>query len=383
MSSSPDNSSASPALIFIPDISGFTQFVTDTEMSHSKHIIEELLETIIDANKIGLEISEIEGDAILFYRFGNAPSPQELMDQVRQMFNRFHLHLKKYESHRICNCGACRTANNLTIKFIAHYGDITINTIRQYKKLFGKDVIVAHRLLKNDIGKNEYLLVTDNLTQENKSWDIAQNLAWSNLESGQQEYDSGKVQFTYLSLDPLMKDLPEISPEDYGLDPKSMVLENGIKVNAPMDLVFDVLSDVYWRSKWIPGTTDVTNVNSAITQVGQSHRCIANGPIIIGHDYKRENKMIRFTETDSKKTYCVVYTLTALDDQTTEVRGKMFIGKNALKEMMFKIMMKKKLLKTFDQAWLNFKDFCEDLYKRGERHSYSIKFEEEMSQAVA
>ncbi len=55
-------------LLFIPDISGFTQFVNETEIQDSQHIIEELLEAIIDANEIGLEISEIEGDAILFYR---------------------------------------------------------------------------------------------------------------------------------------------------------------------------------------------------------------------------------------------------------------------------------------------------------------------------
>jgi hypothetical protein len=39
---------ASDALIFIPDISGFTEFVTFTEINHAKHIIEELLSVIID-----------------------------------------------------------------------------------------------------------------------------------------------------------------------------------------------------------------------------------------------------------------------------------------------------------------------------------------------
>ena len=32
------------ALIFIPDISGFTKFVNDTDIEHSQHIIEELIE---------------------------------------------------------------------------------------------------------------------------------------------------------------------------------------------------------------------------------------------------------------------------------------------------------------------------------------------------
>ena len=53
-------------LLFIPDISGFTRFVNETEIGHSRLIIQELLEILINANQIGLEVSEIEGDAILF-----------------------------------------------------------------------------------------------------------------------------------------------------------------------------------------------------------------------------------------------------------------------------------------------------------------------------
>ena len=57
-------------LVFIPDISGFTNFVTNTEIEHSRHVIQELLELLIDSNPLKLEISEVEGDAILFYKFG-------------------------------------------------------------------------------------------------------------------------------------------------------------------------------------------------------------------------------------------------------------------------------------------------------------------------
>ena len=45
-------------LIFIPDISGFTKFIQEVEISHSRLIIQELLETLINANQIGLKISK-------------------------------------------------------------------------------------------------------------------------------------------------------------------------------------------------------------------------------------------------------------------------------------------------------------------------------------
>ncbi len=38
------------SLLFIPDISGFTQFVQNTEVDHSQHVISELLEVLITAN---------------------------------------------------------------------------------------------------------------------------------------------------------------------------------------------------------------------------------------------------------------------------------------------------------------------------------------------
>ena len=41
-------------LLFIPDISGFTRFVTETEIGHSRLIIQELLDILINSNEIAL-----------------------------------------------------------------------------------------------------------------------------------------------------------------------------------------------------------------------------------------------------------------------------------------------------------------------------------------
>src|SRR5687767_3425445 len=103
-------------LLFIPDISGFTRFITETEIDHSRVIIQELLEILINANNIGLEISEIEGDAILFYKFGDPPTLSELYKQVEKMFIEFHRSIITYEHRRYCQCKACMSAIDLTLK---------------------------------------------------------------------------------------------------------------------------------------------------------------------------------------------------------------------------------------------------------------------------
>src|SRR5215212_291069 len=96
-------------LLFIPDISGFTRFVTETEIDHSRLIIQELLEVLIESNEIGLQISEIEGDAILFYRFGEPPSLEEVYKQVEKMFCAFHRSKIAYDHRRYCLCKACNS----------------------------------------------------------------------------------------------------------------------------------------------------------------------------------------------------------------------------------------------------------------------------------
>jgi len=54
---------AERATILIPDISGYTDFLTKTELVHSSHIINELLEAILAANSGEFVLSEVEGDA--------------------------------------------------------------------------------------------------------------------------------------------------------------------------------------------------------------------------------------------------------------------------------------------------------------------------------
>ena len=60
------------ALIFMPDISGFTKFVTKCSIDHSNRIIANLINVIVNSNVLGLKVAEIEGDAVLFYLKGSS-----------------------------------------------------------------------------------------------------------------------------------------------------------------------------------------------------------------------------------------------------------------------------------------------------------------------
>src|SRR5690606_17613807 len=57
---------STPAFFFLPDISGFTNFIKNTNLKEGVRLIHDLLEIIIDSNILNLEIAEIQGDAIWF-----------------------------------------------------------------------------------------------------------------------------------------------------------------------------------------------------------------------------------------------------------------------------------------------------------------------------
>ncbi len=140
--------------------------MNSVELEHSRHVIQELLEIIIENNMMELNISEVEGDAVLFYRFGDMPELNDLYNQVEKMFLVFHKHLLWYESMRTCHCKACVSVINLTLKVITHFGEFTEYKVGNFNKLIGRDIIVAHQLLKNEISNREYWLISGSLSKK-------------------------------------------------------------------------------------------------------------------------------------------------------------------------------------------------------------------------
>lgn len=259
-----------PTFIFMPDISGFTSFINDVEVSHSVHIISELLEIIIDSNILDLKVSEIEGDAILFYRIGSKPSIEELSKQSEKMFLQFHRHLQLYDRDRICQCGACSTASNLTLKFVSHFGEATIRKIRNIETLMGPDITLAHKLLKNNIPSHEYVLFTDSLNEPN-------NVAtFDNIIISQDKnnYEGvGDVLYNYYSLSSIKSKISEL-PERPIHEKYRTKVSISITINSSLENVHSILSNVSLKPKWVIGLKSVKEESNSLNVVGSKHLCI-------------------------------------------------------------------------------------------------------------
>jgi len=276
------------ALIFIPDISGYTEFITQTEIRHSKHIISELLEIIIKANKLSMKVSEIEGDAVLFYRIGDAPSLSEIIDQVKKMFVDFHSHLKVIQRDNVCQCGACRSAINLTLKFITHYGVLSETLIGNFTKIIGSDVILAHRLLKNKLDAREYLLLTENYWERtNSSEDFSSGLEPFKDHSETIE-NFENINLKYIILSSIHEEIPEpmLSDKQKYYKEKPDVQ---IEIKAPLLLVHELLTDFDAKINYVP---DIKNLSgkSEINRVNSSHTCVFDDLEIHFVTLSNENK---------------------------------------------------------------------------------------------
>ena len=359
-----------PMLIFIPDITGFSKFVNDTDITHSQHIIEELLEILINANEIGLEVSEIEGDAVLFYKQGPLSTMDKLLSQVESMYSKFHTHIKRYEHTRICQCGACSTSNDLKLKFVINYGQVSFNNIKEHVKLFGKDVIIAHRLMKNNIEYPEYVLFTESLFNEQKEKENLALAGWQQIEKGSAEYDIGIIEYQYSTLAPLTAKVPVPEIESYGLKgKKTKVMDSSYVIEAPMVLVFNVLSDLSIRQLWSAAIKDSDKLNGKILQNGSTHRCLINDnkndPFFVAHDFQSSQDRVVFTETDSRVGVSEVFELSRSGPNATRLQTHTFLAGNFLRLLVFRLFFKHKLIIARREINDNLNKYCKDLLLTG------------------
>ena len=148
--------------LVLADISGFTAFVTATELEHGAEVTGVLLAGVMEALAPPLEIQELEGDAV----FALAPDNVEerdraLMDAFSRAFEAFSERQREISLDTSCYCRACRGVLGLSLKLIVHHGSFMRQVVRGRSRVAGPDIILAHRFLKNDVEPRTYVLFTD------------------------------------------------------------------------------------------------------------------------------------------------------------------------------------------------------------------------------
>ena len=150
-------------VLVLADISGFTAFVTATELEHGPALVAELLGEVMRRLSPPLEIQEVEGDAV----FALGPDrvlapPATLLDVLEEAFVAFKSHQRKLQADESCSCQACRSVGSLDLKIVAHHWRFLRQMVGDRRQAAGANVLLTHRLLKNGlVGRRAYLLITE------------------------------------------------------------------------------------------------------------------------------------------------------------------------------------------------------------------------------
>jgi arsenite methyltransferase len=166
--STPIEGTSQPVLLLLVDISGYTQFMVEhaKELRHSELIVRALLESVVEQVDVPLRVAGVEGDALFLYaiKSGDLDTwPQRgasLVGRLLALFQTFAQRVVEIGSYSVCNCSACRAVGQLRLKVIAHSGEAIFNRIAGHASLSGPDVITVHRLAKNSVTEDQYLLMT-------------------------------------------------------------------------------------------------------------------------------------------------------------------------------------------------------------------------------
>ncbi|MES2121834.1 MAG: DUF2652 domain-containing protein [Chlamydiota bacterium] len=154
--------------LFIADISGYTAYMvrSEREHTHGTLVISELIKVLARQASLPMEVSKLEGDAVFFYlplaklTPEMAGNPLHLTKQLLCFFQTFSMKVRELQQSAACDCGACTHIDKLELKIVAHLGKATPETIGSFHELSGVDVILVHRLLKNQVKEKRYLMLT-------------------------------------------------------------------------------------------------------------------------------------------------------------------------------------------------------------------------------
>jgi len=156
-------------IVILADISGYTRFMLENQTSavHGQLCINSLIEAILKQVDIPLVLQEIEGDAVFLYarhpgtEAGWHAMAREVSSKLDGFFSAFIAANAVSIESTPCSCAICRNGDQLGLKLVVHAGEAVFHEVAGRPQVSGPDVILAHRLLKNTVAVNEYVLLSD------------------------------------------------------------------------------------------------------------------------------------------------------------------------------------------------------------------------------
>lgn len=245
-----------PACFLIADISGYTGYLADVELDHAQDILADLVGAVVSALRPNFRLAKLEGDAAFTFMATERIDGSMLLDTIERCYFGFRRRRRDVRQATTCECNACTRIPDLDLKFVVHYGETIIQKVAGRQELLGSDVIVVHRLLKNDVvertGIEAYALMSQACIDAS---DIDPKAL--GMQPHGETYDRiGAVPGWVHDLERRWRE--EEERERVFVTPEESILTVSVQSSVPPQVAWEFVTKPGQRMLWQPWVTEVT-----------------------------------------------------------------------------------------------------------------------------
>ena len=259
--------------LLIADITGYTQYLSKSELEHAQGILTALLELLIDRTRPPLVISRLAGDAVISYALqNNFMQGQTFVEMIEDTYVAFRKAIERMVLNNACRCNACVNVSSLDLKFIVHYGSFGIQQLSAHPELVGSEVNLIHRLLKNQVtektGARAYALYTDAAIRQLAIGDIS-----ATFMPHTEHYEHlGAVETWVEDMHPVWEAKKDQTRLQF--PPEHIILQVEAEIHLPPEAVWGYLSQPEHFNVLAGGTRlEITQRSSGRISVGSVYQC--------------------------------------------------------------------------------------------------------------
>jgi uncharacterized protein YndB with AHSA1/START domain len=259
--------------LVMADISGYTRYLTGVELEHSHDVLGDLLGVVArELGAVGM-LAKLEGDAVFVCDTSGTLEGQELLAAIDAAYLAFVRRQRTITLRTTCECDACSRISSLDLKFVAHHGEFVEHVVAGSSELVGGDVIVVHRLLKNDVasgnGIEAFALLTDACARA-----TAIDVEALGLVAHSERYDDvGEIAGWVLDVGARARELELTGGELVAAEDALVAVS--VVCPAPRGRVWEALLDPASQMRWRAGATAVEACDPAGGRgVGTRTHCV-------------------------------------------------------------------------------------------------------------
>jgi uncharacterized protein YndB with AHSA1/START domain len=267
--------------MLIADITGYTMYLSKSELEHAQGTLTALLELLIDHTRPPLVISRLAGDAVISYGLQeDFFQGQSFIELIESTYIAFRKAIERMVLNNTCRCKACANISSLDLKFFVHFGAFVIQRISDHDELVGSDVNLIHRLLKNHVseitGWNAYALYTAASIQQ-----LGLESICASMLPHSEEYEHlGTVEVWIQDMHPVWEEKKEAAR--ITIPPREIALQLETEIAAPPEKVWDFIVLPQYRRVIIGSDRqEIINRRGGRVVAGSVYQCFHGDQLIL------------------------------------------------------------------------------------------------------